>query len=556
MRIWVDRALAGLALALIVAPGSAGAQSEPAPRAAAPERSAAPAPDSPRASLLDFLELCRAGRYADAARYLDLAEQERPRAALLARRLKAVLDRHLWLDLGLVSPLASGNEADGLPRGADELGAIPLGGGRKAPVRMARVLDPAEPRWVFSRSTVAQIDRWYEMLSDRWIREHLPELLLRPGPRELLWWQWAALLLLAPVAGLLGRLLAGVARIVLARFFARTQATWDDARAGRLVGPVALAFALALARLLVPPLGLYAPAEAFVGRLLRLGGLVAFFWAMWRAVDIGREALWASAWARASASARALISVGGRMAKLMVAALGMVAALSELGYPVAGMLAGLGIGGLALALAAQKTVENLFGSASLALDRPFGVGDFVKVEDFVGTVEAIGLRSTKFRTLDRTLVTIPNGRLADMRLESFSARDRMRLACTIGLEYKTTTRQMREVLAGLESVLRSHPRIWPEAVVVRFKEFAASSLDIEVMAWFETRDWPEFQLIRQEVLLQMTEVVERAGTAFAFPTRTVHLAGESPEPKAVGKAASEPSARPEASAVLSPPLTR
>jgi MscS family membrane protein len=143
-------------------------------------------------------------------------------------------------------------------------------------------------------------------------------------------------------------------------------------------------------------------------------------------------------------------------------------------------------------------------------------------------VEAIGLRSTRIRTLDRTLITIPNGRLADMRLESLTARDRMRLACTVGLVYGTTAAQMRRVLAGLESALREHPKIWPDAVVVRFKEFAASSLDIEVMAWFQTPDWSEFQLIRQEVLLRFMEVVEAAGTSFAFPTRTVRLVREGP----------------------------
>jgi MscS family membrane protein len=171
------------------------------------------------------------------------------------------------------------------------------------------------------------------------------------------------------------------------------------------------------------------------------------------------------------------------------------------------------------------------------VDQPIRVGDFVKVDDFVGTVEEIGLRSTRFRTLDRTLVSIPNGRVADMKLESFAARDRLRLACIVGLVYGTTAAQMRAVLSGLEAALRAHPKIWPDAMVVRLKELGAYSLDIEVMAWFRTADWAEFQLIRQEVLLQFMEVVEGAGTAFAFPTRTVHLVSEAPvetSPRAAG----------------------
>lgn len=193
------------------------------------------------------------------------------------------------------------------------------------------------------------------------------------------------------------------------------------------------------------------------------------------------------------------------------------------------LLAGLGIGGLAFAIGAQKTVENLFGSISLAVDQPFRVDDFVKVEDFVGTVEEIGIRSTRFRTLDRTLISIPNGKLSEQRLETFAARDRMRLAATIGLEYSTTHDQMQEVLEGFDRVLREHPKIWPDAVIVKFKEFGASSLDIEVMAWFQVPTWAEFQDCRQEVLLSFMQVVENAGTAFAFPTRTVHLFSETSE---------------------------
>jgi MscS family membrane protein len=258
--------------------------------------------------------------------------------------------------------------------------------------------------------------------------------------------------------------------------------------------------------------------------------LVDFFWAAWRIVDVSGHMALKSPWAARVPASRALVPLGARSAKVVLLAIAIVASLSLFGYPVASLVAGLGIGGLALALAAQKTVENLFGAFSIGVDQPFREGDFVKIEDFVGTVEAIGLRSTRFRTLDRTIVTIPNGKLADMKLESFSERDRLRLAAVVGLVYSTTPAQLRSALAGFEAVLRAHPKIWPDAVVVRFREFAASSLDIEIMAWFLTRDWGEFQQIRQEILLQFMEVVERAGSSFAFPTRTVHLAAGSSAP--------------------------
>lgn len=524
------RALQTAALGLLVAQ-VASAQTAPGPgvtETAAPPREAqgAVAPDSPRASITAYLELCRAGRFAEASRYLSLSGLDTG-GTELTRRLKAVLDRHLWVDLDSLSPLAEGQAGDGLPPRTDEIGVVPSAGGRPEPVRIVRVEDAEGARWAFSQGTVGRIDAWYAALDDRWMREHLPELLLRPGPRGLLTWQWLALPLLVAVAWGFGRLFASATLGLLSRAFARTRTSWDDALLTRLGGPLVFGWTLGFASLLLPWLGLNPPAQAFLYATSNAGAIVAFFWALWRSVDIAGMALADSQWGRQSAAARSALSIGVRVGKVGVLGMGLVAALSQLGYPVASLLAGLGLGGLALALAAQKTVEHLFGSISLAVDQPFRVGDFVKIEDFVANVEAIGLRSTRFRTLDRTLITIPNGRLADMRLESFTARDRMRLACTIGLVYGTRAAQMRQVLEGLERVLREHPRIWPDAVVVRFKELAASSLDIEVMAWFETPDWPEFQLIRQEVLLQFMEVVERAGTSFAFPTRTVHVVGES-----------------------------
>lgn len=348
--------------------------------------------------------------------------------------------------------------------------------------------------------------------------------------RNLPWWQWVALPLLALVAWALGHLLSRATRGLVRRLTAKTAGRWDDLLVAPLGGPLTLGWFIAICYAVVPWLGLSQRNRVVVGRGLHGLLFFAFFWFLFRMVDVASEGLKGSRWSKEHSASRALVPLGARVTKVALLAAAVVALLSELGYPVASLLAGLGIGGLAVALAARSTLENLFGAFSIGADQPFREGDFVKIEDFVGTVEAIGLRSTRIRTLDRTLISLPNGKLADMRVESFTARDRIRLACTVGLVYSTTVAQMREVLAGLESRLRRHPKIWPEAVVVRFKEFAASSLDIEIMAWFQTSDWSEFQVIRQDILLEFMEVVEKAGTSFAFPTRTVHLAHEPPAP--------------------------
>jgi MscS family membrane protein len=484
------------------------------------------AKESPRAAVSDYLALCRDGRYGEAARYLSLDEAEKERGPDLARRLKAVLDRNLWVDLDELSPDPEGNVSDGLPAGVDEIGKIPWRG-NPLPVRLARS-EEGSARWVFTPETVSRVDRWYAGLGDRWLRERLPDFMFRPASLGLAWWQWAALPVLLLLSWVVGRFLGWLTIRSLTRIVARTRMSWDDALIQHVGAPVVLAWTIAAVRFSLGGLDLYPPAQARAEELLGALTFAALFWALWRGIGVTGEAMRSAVWAVGSAAAQSALSIGVRLARVAVLVLGAVAALTRLGYPVAGLLAGLGLGGLAFALAAQKTVENLFGSVSLAIDAPFRVGDFVKVDDFVGTIEVLGLRSTRIRTLDRTLVTIPNGRLAEMRLESYSARDRMRLACTIGLVYETSASQMRQVLEGLEATLRSHPLIWPDAVVVRFKEFAASSLDIEIMAWFTTDNWAEFQLIRQEVLLRFMEVVEGAGTSFAFPTRTLHVVREGP----------------------------
>jgi MscS family membrane protein len=316
--------------------------------------------------------------------------------------------------------------------------------------------------------------------------------------------------------------LGKLSRVLLTHLTKRTSATWDDDLVFRLAGPLTLLWTLALVYVAAPWMHWSPMLLSRTQRIFHAGIILVVFWGIWRVIEVIHRLITGSRVVTENPAVSSLVPLLARVSKVIVLALALVVLLSDLGYPVASIVAGLGIGGLAVALAARSTLENLFGAFSIAADRPFREGDFVKVEDFVGNVENIGLRSTRFRTLDRTLVSMPNGKLADMRLESYTARDRIRLSCIIGLTYATTAQAMRNVLAGFERVLRAHPKIWPDAVVVRFREFAQSSLDIEIMAWFQTQDFGEFQLIRQEVLLSFMEVVENAGASFAFPTRTIH----------------------------------
>jgi MscS family membrane protein len=357
---------------------------------------------------------------------------------------------------------------------------------------------------------------------------HLPAPLLAEGPRGLLWWQWLAFPAFVGLALAAGSVLGWLTRRVLGHLVSRTRTTWDDELLRRVGRPLGVLWAILVFGALLPWLDLGESASRVVQHVLRALTYLTFFWAGFRSVDVAFDAAGGAPWTRVNPSLAGLLPLGRKLAKVILLALGLVAVLNELGFQVASLLAGLGIGGIALALAAQKTVENLFGSLAIGVDQPFRVGDFVKIEDVTGTVETIGMRSTRIRTLDRTLVSFPNGKLADTRSETFAARDRLRLFTNLGLSRATTAAQLRTVLREVEAALRAEPKLWPEGVGVRFTEIRESALNVEVSAWFQMTDWNEFTAVRQELFLRLMEIVERAGTSFAFPTRIVQVVGGAP----------------------------
>jgi MscS family membrane protein len=215
--------------------------------------------------------------------------------------------------------------------------------------------------------------------------------------------------------------------------------------------------------------------------------------------------------------------IGGRVIGIAGSVIIVGAGAQELGLPLYSVVAGLGIGGLAVALAVRPTLENLIGGIMLYLDQPVRVGDFCSFDDKTGTIETIGLRSTRLRALDRTLVTVPNAALADMQLINWAKCDRMLITTTIGLRYETDSDQLRYIMVKLREMLHAHPKIDPDTVRVRFSGYGASSLDIGVRVHALTREWNEFHAIREDIFLRMKDIVEESGSGFAFPSQTLYM---------------------------------
>ncbi len=366
----------------------------------------------------------------------------------------------------------------------------------------------------------SRADRWAQTATPGGSLPRIPDLmppvLQAMGPYGLAWWQWLALPIFAAAALAAGRVLGAVTHGVLSRILRRTFTTWDERWLARVAPALTVLWATALFRLALPWLEFHDAAQAFAASITTAVSVVAVFWAVWRSVDVAVEVL-VERTSSAHAWARSMLASGGNLLKVFVVALGSVSTAAAFGYPVGTVLAGLGIGGIAVAFGAQKTVENLFGSIALAADQPLRVGDTVKVDGIEGLVEMIGARSTRFRTADRTLVTIPNGRLADSRIESLAWRDRLRMTTTVMLAYGTTETQVRTVVEGVESLLRRHPLVWPDVVVARLANLGVASIDIEILCWFQTTDLEAFRNARQEVLLGIIGVVERSGGRFAPP---------------------------------------
>jgi MscS family membrane protein len=216
-----------------------------------------------------------------------------------------------------------------------------------------------------------------------------------------------------------------------------------------------------------------------------------------------------------------VLGFGGAIVLLAIGA-------DRLGIPVYGIVAGISVGGLAVALALQPTLENLIAGLNLFADKPVRIGDRCKVGDSTGTVLGIGIRSTRIRNADRTVTTIPNSVLSRTTIVNLSDRDRTPFKATVGLRCESTREQVRDVLAGLNALLSAHPKVLADGARARLASLGASSLDIEVSADVATAATAEFQEVREELLLGILEVVEQCGTGLAFPSQTLYLGKDRP----------------------------
>ncbi len=503
-------------LALAVSATAAGSPATPTPSGASaeePEESESTA--TPRRAVGSFLGLARQGRFQEASQLLDLRPEQRASGAMLARRLRLVLDERIWVDLKQLSSSPQGVLDDGLSPGVDEVGVITRASGARDPLRLVLRKDAPGPRWVFAHTTVDRINDWFAELPDAWLVDRLPAFALTSGPKEILLWQWFALLLVGAASAFLAIPFARLTRRVLQAITANHRVPWDYVSLETFQGPLRLGWALVFGYLTMPRLGLYEPARDFVHRILHATVLVLLFWIGFRLIDIGHNRVARVSMADRGDTSQTLLGLTSRVAKMALFGLGLAAVLADLGYPVMSILAGLGIGGLALALAAQKTFENLFGALALGLDKPFRVGDYIRIGELEGTVEAVGLRSTKLRTPARSRVTIPNGQLAEQRIDCLSARDYMQVSFSLGVSPDSPTDALEKMVNDLRATLQKRSEAHPDPVTVTLSGMEGPTLRLDVRVWIKLVDAPTLEKLRTEFLLLAKRVSESHGVAMS-----------------------------------------
>lgn len=357
--------------------------------------------------------------------------------------------------------------------------------------------------------------------------EHLVDVILHAlhvpsdGSNTLTHYVIAAAFLVGGV--LLRHVVTNIIFHYLKKLAAKTETTLDDKLFPAMEQPTATFVML---------LGIFAALKVLklsesTDHYISLGSTVAFsaaiFWGLYRAFDAVLEHAHEIALEKQMGVAAFMPWIKKFLITIFVL-IGILVTIQGLGYDVKAALGALGIGGLAFALAAQDTIANIFGSVVVATDQPFRLGETVRIGGVIGMVEDIGLRSTKLRALDKSLVTIPNKTVAAETITNLSRFTQRRVEQVIGLTYSTSTEAMTEIVAEIRRIIESKPEINAADTHVYFRDFNASSMDIWAVYVFKSADFVRHMQVRQQINLEIMRAVEARGLSFAFPTQTVHVA--------------------------------
>jgi len=541
------------------------AQTTPfAPAAATAPPAAAPADplelgrETPRGTVIGFIRAAQSENYGVAVQYFEGRRASVEREEELARELLAILNARFVGSLDSITNDPTGRQ-DGGPPGDRVVVGGTRGLSESFPLYLVRMeVSRGAKVWLISRQTLDQVPEVYDSLRFPQLEKRLPKFLVKTRPLEMPLWQWLAIVLFAPVALLFGWLAAVLLRLCSRRIRRALGLGMQSSEPLRRWGPGVVLGAVIIHYYFVYLIGASILYRQYYRTLLLILLAFAFYWAITHITYWISLRMWNQLTSRGRYAERSLVSLIRRV--LDVAIFFLIALLvfnNVLNWNLTAALAGLGIGGLAIGLGAQKTLENMMGGISILVDRAVLVGDACRIGDQRGIVEDIGLRSTKLRTEERTLVSIPNGTVATAILENFRLRDKILFRQTLRLRYDLAPDHIRYVLEQLRQVLLRHGKVEEVSARVRLLKLGENAIEVEIYAYILTREYREFLGVQEELILQAMDVLESSGAAVALPTQTTMVTRDAwidPQKAAAAQKAMEKSRDPGVPGIQRPEL--
>ncbi len=477
--------------------------------------------DTPRSSLEGFLKTTEEGDFVKAVEYLDLRNLPRKYRSVhpprLAQMLDVVIDREIWIDLEQLSDAPKGEAGDGLPEYRDELGRIE-DGGKEFVLLMQRVPeDDGLAIWKVSNATVAKVAELYEEFGYGPLVETFPRALPEGRVLGVEYFKLAMMvgsgLIAYPPLMLLG--------LGLARLFSRPSSPLFSRVKRFFIGPVAILAVAQIMKAVLVELGVGITGQ----KVIQAGTVnsIIVVWLLLSGIGLIRDAYANKLTKTGREGAVVLLRPAAQVIRLLAIIVVILVWLDNVGFNITTLLAGLGVGGIAIALALQKPLEDIFGALSLYTQQPVRVGDFCRIGSDMGTVEEIGLRSTRVRTPGDSLISIPNARLAGENIDNFSVRQKILYNPTLRLRIDTSREQLDKVLQGVRELLASHERIIKGDPRIRFQSIGKDALELGIFAYTDTRTFSDYLEVAEELNMKILDIVARAGTTLALPGRTLYM---------------------------------
>ena len=477
---------------------------------------------TPRQSLAGFLLKASELDFEAATEHLDLRHLPPEASDIsgpeLARQLNFVLSRSVWLDDYAVNDTPDGARGDGFPDYRDELARINTKNGEVLLFMQHVPRSDGVLIWQVSNRSLGLVPALYEEFGyPTWIesiRTRLPDTGSFLGLETFKWVIGLSVGLISwPILYLFG--------LLLSRLFSKPANPNYPLVRKVLTGPVVGVGIILTMNLVVTDLGLSAVAQQAMKAQTLLTAMIV--WLFWSVANLIRNHHRNRLIEEGRPGAAQLLRPMTTLIKMLVLLAGILFWMNNLGINISTVLAGLGVGGLALALALQKPLEDLMGALTLFSQAPVRVGDFCRYGTITGVVEDIGLRTTRIRTLADTLVSIPNSRIALVEIENFSLRNKVHYKPVIRLRYDTLPDEVNKALVGIRQMLDSHPRVLDDPQRVRFTDFESDAILIEIHAYIDTVSIAEFLEISEELNLLVVRAIDDAGARFALPSRSLHI---------------------------------